>query len=605
MKSRDDSEIYGEGTLFAGNTGNIISVSESFCKLTGYRPEELSDKNISYFITRISGIENFFNFKYDNSPDKKRADVLFRKKDSSEIWLRTNACRKSEDCIRYRATEITDLKEKKEDLQNSKNILETIFNNVPCGMVIIGDDYRIFSVNDKTCEITGYSSEELTGELCDIICPKGKQSKECPIWEKKQKCFDGMETAVKCKGGYRNPVLKNAELVNLGGRNYILEIFQDLSVLKAAENRLKESEIRYRELVNNSPTGILLIDRDGNIIDMNHAAVKIYGSPSSEETKKRINIYNHPQLGQSAEKLRECLREDKLISYEEYYSSIWGKELYLRYDASPNHDENENITGITVNVQDFTERKKAEVELNNKNEILCELNEKLTLTEEEMIQQLYEITEIQRALTLSNRKLKILSAITRHDILNQITVLRGYIEIANGSEDKNADTYLNKMDSAAEIIQNQIEFTGHYEELGISEPKWQNISEIIRKLRNKKIPVKNGCGDLEIFADSMLEKVFYNLMDNSIRYAGDSPEISLTCEINQSSAKVYWRDSGTGVPKKEKERIFQRGIGKNTGFGLFLIREILSITDIEIHETGIYGKGACFEITIPNDKFRT
>ena len=601
----DKPDIYGESTFFTDNEGKIISASQTFCSLTGYSSEELKGKNISYFVSRISGDEDFFNFTGDISPDKKRADILLRKKDNSEIWLRTNAYRDSGESIRYATTDITDLKEKKEDLENSKNILETIFDNVPCGMVIIGDDYRIFSVNDKTCEITGYSSEELTGELCDIICPKGKLSKECPIWEKKQRCFSGMETTVKCKGGGLNPILKNAELVYLGGRKYILEIFQDLSVLKAAEEQLKISEIRYRELVKNSPTGILLINRDGDIIDMNPAAVKIYGSPSSEETINRINIFTHPQLRNSAEKLRECLRGDKVVSYEEYYTSIWGKELYLRYDASPNHDEYGEIKGITVNVQDFTERKKAEVEMEQMNKVLRELNEKLTLTEEEMIEQLYEITEIQKALTLSNKKLKILSAITRHDILNQITVLRGYLEIAAESEDKeSSDIFLKKMDSAAEIIQNHIVFTGDYEELGINEPKWQNITDIIRSIQNKKIPVNNRCGDLEVFADSMLEKVFYNLMDNSLRYAGESSEITLNCEINSSAATIYWKDSGTGIPEEEKEKIFQRGVGKNTGFGLFLIREILSITDIEIHETGIYGEGACFEITVPKDKFR-
>ncbi|EHQ34485.1 PAS domain-containing sensor histidine kinase [Methanoplanus limicola] len=605
MEFTDEPDIYGEGTFFADNTGNIISVSESFCNLTGYSHEELADKNISDIITRILGDEYFFNFKTGISPDKKRSDILLRKKDSSEIWLRTNAYRMSECCIRYITTDITDLKEKKEELINSKNILETIFDNIPCGMVIIGEDYRIHSVNKKTCEITGYSSEELTGEFCDIICPKGKESKECPIWEKNKKSFDGMETAVKCKGGYRNPVLKNAELVQLDSRNYILEIFQDLSVLKEAENRLRRSEIRYRELFQNSPTGILLIDRDGEIIDMNPAAVKIYGSPSPEETRSRINVLNHPQLKKTAEKFRECLSEDKIISYEEYYTTIWGRKLYLRYDASQNHDEFNTIRDVTVNVQDLTDRKKDETELEEKNEILRELNEKLTLTEEEMIEQLYEITEMQKALTLSNKKLNILSAITRHDILNQITVLRGYLELASESKDyASSKIFFDKMDSAAERIQNQIEFTGDYEELGISEPKWHKISDVIRKLRNKKIAVKNRCGELEIFADSMLEKVFYNLMDNSIRYAGESAEITLTCKICSSGAKVYWMDNGTGVPNEEKEKIFQRGVGKNTGFGLFLIREILSITDIEIQETGVYGEGACFEITVPKDKYR-
>ena len=53
-----------------------------------------------------------------------------------------------------------------------------------------------------------------------------------------------------------------------------------------------------------------------------------------------------------------------------------------------------------------------------------------------------------------------------------------------------------------------------------------------------------------------------------------------------------------------KKHLFKRGYGKNTGFGLFLIREILSITGITIDENGEPGKGARFEITVPNGTYR-
>jgi signal transduction histidine kinase len=59
-----------------------------------------------------------------------------------------------------------------------------------------------------------------------------------------------------------------------------------------------------------------------------------------------------------------------------------------------------------------------------------------------------------------------------------------------------------------------------------------------------------------------------------------------------------------GIPVDEKEQIFERGSGKNTGMGLFLAREILTITGITIQETGEPGKGARFEMTVPKDAYR-
>jgi signal transduction histidine kinase len=68
---------------------------------------------------------------------------------------------------------------------------------------------------------------------------------------------------------------------------------------------------------------------------------------------------------------------------------------------------------------------------------------------------------------------------------------------------------------------------------------------------------------------------------------------------------VVWKDNGIGIATDEKERIFERGFGKNTGLGLFLVREILSLTGITITENGEPGKGARFEIVVPNGAYRS
>jgi signal transduction histidine kinase len=65
-----------------------------------------------------------------------------------------------------------------------------------------------------------------------------------------------------------------------------------------------------------------------------------------------------------------------------------------------------------------------------------------------------------------------------------------------------------------------------------------------------------------------------------------------------------YEDNGNGVVPEEKEKIFLKGFGKHTGLGMFLIREILSITGITIRENGTWQQGARFEIRVPSEKFR-
>ncbi len=76
------------------------------------------------------------------------------------------------------------------------------------------------------------------------------------------------------------------------------------------------------------------------------------------------------------------------------------------------------------------------------------------------------------------------------------------------------------------------------------------------------------------------------------------------CKPGPEGLVITVEDNGTGVPMNLKEKIFEKGFGKQTGFGLFLAREILAITGIHMHETGVHGKGARFEITVPEGETR-
>src|SRR5208337_3641531 len=89
-------------------------------------------------------------------------------------------------------------------------------------------------------------------------------------------------------------------------------------------------------------------------------------------------------------------------------------------------------------------------------------------------------------------------------------------------------------------------------------------------------------GDLEIYADPMLEKVFYNLFDNAFRYGEGVTKVRLSGAMDGPDLLLFFEDDGVGIPDPEKARIFSRGVGKNTGLGLFLTREILAITRIGI-----------------------
>ena len=157
-------------------------------------------------------------------------------------------------------------------------------------------------------------------------------------------------------------------------------------------------------------------------------------------------------------------------------------------------------------------------------------------------------------------------------------------------------------------IEHFVSFTKTYQELGLKVPVWKDVGEVCRKAAKDvdlgSVTVHNTIVGISILADPLLEKVCYNLIENAIRHGEGLTEISISAEEKPEGLIISVEDNGSGVPDENKEIIFERGFGKNTGYGLFLTREILSISDILITERGTFGASCRFEILVPKGKYR-
>jgi len=223
-----------------------------------------------------------------------------------------------------------------------------------------------------------------------------------------------------------------------------------------------------------------------------------------------------------------------------------------------------------------------------------------------------DITErvvVEEALARATKKLNLLNAITFEEIQNALFSFSGYLELMkkNPTEEMQQN-FLEKQTVIMQTMRDSLAFAKMYQDLGQRPPAWQNVMYsflfAISHIDTQPLSRNFAIEGLEIYADPLLERVFFTLSENVVMHGKGATAISLSYRESGEGVTLFFEDNGTGVPENLKERIFERRFEGKKGLGLFLAREILSITDIKIRETGEPGKGARFEIAIPKGSYR-
>jgi signal transduction histidine kinase len=220
-----------------------------------------------------------------------------------------------------------------------------------------------------------------------------------------------------------------------------------------------------------------------------------------------------------------------------------------------------------------------------------------------------EQKQTEAALQQVTKKLALLNYVTFNNIKNAIFTLRGYLSLGKIREtDVHLHQYLNRAEESVGRIEDSLNFAKQYQDLGMNTPRWQDVNHSfilgISHLDFSSVHRTIRLDGLEIYADPLLERVFFTLASNVLSHAETATGISLGYQITDDGLRLLFRDNGNGIPYVNKEKIFERGYGHQQGMELFLVREILGITGITIRENGTPGSGACFEIFVPKKAYR-
>lgn len=497
-------------------------------------------------------------------------------------------------------TQNEELRALRQQAEISERNYQDLYDHAPAGYFTLAPNGQIIRLNLTGAALLGKSREQLlNSSLRDYITPEDRDTFVAfcrRIFEssRKQKCEI---TIVRADTGERLVIQADGKSIpqESGEERRCRIALTDITERVQAEKTVSDNEVRLKRMIEGSPVPIFVIDNNHHVLYWNKAMSACTGL----RAKDVIGTDNHWK-GFYQEK-RSCLADlvvdgameeisrlypdiaaksrliDGAFEAVSFFPFMGEKGKWLHFTASPVMDAHQNVIAALETIVDITDLKLAE-----------------------------------ETLTSANTKLNTLTRITRHDIINQLTILLSYITFLEKDlpEDKEIKKHTEKIRNAAQTIQNLIVFTREYQNLGMDAACWHPLDNLVRKAaattngQHPLLKVQIDPRAVSIYADPLIERVFENLVDNTIRYGEKASGIRVSFAESNGAGRIVFEDDGIGIPKAQKSAIFSKGAGKTSKFGLFLSKEILEYHGITIKETGEPGKGARFEIDVPVARYK-
>jgi PAS domain S-box-containing protein len=491
--------------------------------------------------------------------------------------------RKLEKKVLQLEAEIAEHQRTEYKLRASEKFLNNIVDHIP-DMIVVRDakDLRFVRLNKAGEDLLGHAQQDVLGKTDYDLYPKPEAdrfvAKDREVLRANQ-VTDISEELIRTRNkGERLLHTKKIPINDdSGSPRFLLDIAEDITDRKWAEEKLLESEVRYRQLYESMRDAFARVDMAGRIVEYNNSFREMLGYPA-EELVRLTYLDVTPEKWHAFE---QYIIQTQVITAG--YSSVYEKE-YRKKDGTVFpvelrvfliRDSSGQPSGMWGIVRDITGRKLAE--------------EKIRLT---------------------TRKLMLMNDVTYQDIQNKITGLRGYAELSrNAKSEEERLFFIDKELLILETIHNLIRKTKEYQQMGTGLSCWTPLEQTIREqsaLQSQKhaLSLDMKLDGLELDSDPLIDRVFYNIIHNTLQHGMNATRFSVGYREASDGLVIICEDDGAGIPLENKAGIFERIAGGGGKFGLFFVQEFLSTSGMTIRENGEPGKGARFEITVPKGLYR-
>lgn len=561
--------------------GIVRYANRRLMEMGNYEENEVIGKHFAEFIADEDRerVLDYYRRRLAGKEAPTIYEIRLKKKDGSILIAELNATLAENEgglATYVIVRDVTERVKMRELLEESERKYRSLFETTGTAMVMIEEDMTISLVNDEFTKLTGYTREEIEGKMKSIDFVSEKEVQRITEYHYARrsdasKAPRTYELELKCKDGGIRFVRITIDVIP-GTKRSVASLI-DIT----EEKKLKEELIRQREefelLLDSIDTMVWYAIDPETYGRANKARAEFLGKKKEEiEGKKIWEFLPKPEAEVGVKGNRIVFEEKKKYRDFEWVTNAKGEKRLMLVTKIPKFDKDGNVEFAACTAEDVTELRKT-----------------------------------QDALTLANKKLYLLGSVTRHDIMNQLAVISGSLQLlADLVNDEKSKRFVSMALKAAMNIEKHLEFSKDYERMGTYPPEWINLKEAIEKAmatidRTKADIEVQIDDDLEVYADRLLEKVFSNIFDNALKHGGEKlSTIRIHQERRNDDLVIICEDDGKGLEESLKKSIFEGRHGR----GLYLAKEILSMTGMTIEERGEAGRGARFEITVPKGGYR-
>ena len=555
---------FGIGSGLPG--GVLAAMKPLWIQLIGNEPQFGRSE-----IARQAGLRSVFGVPLSSHGNALGAMLFFS---ASEMKPDTDLMNTMEDIGKQVGLLVSKLEAESRLKVISQN-LQSFVKHTP--LIVISTDLegRILSVNDSFERAYGWTAEEVTGRTIDVLIPKGEKR---DLNERMRTVAEGNSVRYEARR-----VRKDGQMIDIavmlspvtdknGNVVQITSICREITEEKKARSI---ANINHA-IIENLNEMVLVTELDGKgepvVVYANPAFLKASESTLEEISGKYLFELDRSLVDTDAvNDIYNAFKAGLPSRREIVHTDAKGEKRFMETHFFPLRDEEGRVTNWVLLQRDVT-----------------------------------SFVDQREKLRVSNEKLNLMETISRHDMMNHLQAIELYIHtMLNASEDSDVASRLEKINKITEQMKRQLNALKELKSSG--NPRWMNVHKTfldsITGMDTRGIRIRVEGENADIVADPLVERVFYNFVDNSIRHGGSVRNITLLVIREGEGLRIVYTDDGSGIQASEKDTIFTTS-RDGRSHGLRLARDVLRITGIQIQETGEAGKGARFELSVPDGGFR-